>query len=178
MHKFLTLIITFFLSLMASAQEGYDNWFFKFFDGETIMYAKYFNTEGDVLEEASGSLMQSFNEDNKVDIRSALIFKTSGDQPRTTAVISKTEVVNVFRGTAEDSKGAKFTILTEILEGNMYKTVVTGESDFLITITGELKNDGKVYAKEQISEGGKVTTNSEVIFSKKVLKEGASPSKE
>jgi len=175
--KFLQIKLLILLLLSVCYAQKDSNWYLGFFNGNTEMYAKYFNTDGVVIEEASGTIVQKLEADGGLLIKSALVFKNSGDKAKSKSVLKKTDKENVYSGSAEDAEGNKFTILTEILPDNKYKTVVTGEEGYSVAIVGELKEDGKVYAKENIYDGEEITSTSEVIFSKKGEKAEVAPEK-
>jgi len=170
MRFLLTIFTTFFFMALASAEEAFDNWFFSFFKGETEMYGKYFSAEGDLIEEGSGVMKSEIDTEKMIEkSETNLTFKISGDTVKSTSVL-KSLGEGKFSGTAEDSKGKKYTMELEVLPDNKYRTIAQCEGQN-IEIEGELKDDGLVHSKETISVDGKPAFTSEIVYAKKEVTE-------
>ena len=149
--KFL-LSLTFFFTLPLSAQDKnpFDNWLFKFFEGESEMFGDILDPDGEELDQGAGKLVTTLDLKNKKSVSIGTVRYKSQDSKSKYVSTVTPKGKNTYSGVTVYSNGEKSTYTMTLLDGKKYKSIVKAPNGLSVIIEGTLKNKNTLESTELI----------------------------
>ena len=152
MKPFLFLILLFTLPVSAQDKHPFDNWLFKFFEGESEMFGTIYGIDGEELDQGAGRMTTIIDRKKNQAISHSMIrYKSQEGKTKYVSTVTP-KGKNTFAGVSEYSNGEKSNYIMTLLEGNRYRSVVKAPNGITVTIEGKLKNESTIETRELIKD--------------------------
>jgi len=144
MKSLIALSLLFILPTNAEEKNSFDNWLFKFFEGESEMFGDLLGPDGETYDQAAGKVVTTIDLKNKESVSSyAIRYKNLKTRQKSISTVKHLEG-NQYSGTTKNQNNDVTTYTLTIVDDKRFRSTTKWPNNQTVTSEGVLKNKNTI----------------------------------